>query len=512
MESRGRARRYAGALIVAGWAALSGTACFEKTLTDCPPSAPYRVGDTGCSPMAPTSPPVDGGTSQPDMKVAECMKSTDCLVEARPICDSTTLDCRACNPTSTPSECAARDSQRPLCAPKGNCVECLTSADCLEKNLACDPGNGTCVACKKNADCASGLCSADKCADPDGLIYVDKEGPDCVGGGAGQGTFKHPYCTLQAGLDRSAKDDGKVVIVFGRSSAYGETINIKPTSDPYKVKAIGVGQPTLSPTTAGPAITVSTTTQSVDLVLDGFVVKGAQDSGISCSSTAPDAGTTHLTLLRTTLRDNKRYGLAAQDCRIDLDQTTIANNQVGGLSLTDTDALISNTLVWQNGVATSGDTYGGINIATPTKGTTVLVNSSIVANKSNGASLASGLSCVSSTSVLNTVVFGNSGAASEINAEKCKPDHSAFVGAMTPMSGTDNVELTGCVANTVFKDVDMGNFTPVSGGTCSLVDRGAAMANLGGMPLMAPDHDLIGISRPQPVMGSFDIGAYELTP
>lgn len=484
--------------------ALTLAACFEKLTSHCPSNAPFQQANQ-CY-----STPPDGYVPPPDMMIA-CSVSSQCAVPSEPICDGATKLCRACQVVDggVASECAAKDASRPLCSPAGNCAECLTNSDCLAQQKTCDTAAGSCVPCSKNADCASGICGAGgACADPKTLVYVKKDGVSCPGG-TGQGTLEDPYCTVQTGLDQGALQ-GKKVVIF--SGTYTENINIKPTTAAYTVNAIGIGQPTISPSVAGPALSLSNMGQPINLSLDGITLQNAMgDSGINCTSTASATNMTRVTILRSTLRNNAKYGIASQDCEVNMDQTTIAMNQVGGMSLTDSDVNIKNMLVVQNGTAASGSTYGGINIATPNKGAATIVNSTVVDNvASGGVSLASGISCVGTTSVLNTVIQGNSGTTNEINASACKPQNSAFVGAAAPMTGSNNVELTACATNSIFVDPAKGNFTPVAGGVCSIVDKGAPSATFGVTMVTAPDHDLNGRSRPQPANGMFDIGAYEL--
>jgi hypothetical protein len=476
-------------------AALMLAACFEKIVDRCPDSSPYRVADQ-CY------------VTQPDgFVMVPCTKSSECSLAWEPICDTSTQQCRACQPTGgTSSECTAKDVSRPLCSSTGSCVECITNLDCLQAQKTCNIETGSCVRCTINTDCASGVCDAGGvCADPRDIVYVKRNGPSCPG----QGTLDSPYCTVQTGLDQGALSGRRVVIFSG---TYQENISIKPTTSAYTVNAIGLGQPTISPSSAGPAILLSNMGPAITVSLDGVIVQNAMgDSGINCTSTAASTDATRITVVRSTLRNNAKYGLVSQDCQVNLDQTRIELNQVGGLSLTDSDVSATNLLVRQNGVAPTGSTYGGINVATPNKGAAQIVDSTVVNNVANGGvSLASGVSCVSSTSILNTVVQGNTGTANEINAVACKPQNSAFVGAAAPMTGANNVELATCTANSIFQNPTAGDFTPISGGACTLVDKGAASATFGPTTVVAPDHDLNGRSRPQPANGMFDIGAIEL--
>jgi hypothetical protein len=456
----------------------------------------------------------DGGLP-PDLSMLPpqaCTQSSQCTNTSQPICDTTTDLCRPCETVDAgvSSECTAKDSSRPLCNSSGQCAECLNNRDCIKQQHTCDAVAGSCVPCVKNADCASGICGAGGlCADPSTLIYVNRNGVSCPGG-TGQGTLDDPYCAVQAGLDASAAVAGaKKVVVF--SATYNENITVKPTTAAYTVSAVGIGSPVISPTSAGPAVLLSNMGQPINISLDGFVVQNANgDSGINCSSSASMTSATRVTVLRSTLQSNAQYGLIAQKCMLSLDQVIVSQNQVGGISLTNSDMTITNTLVEHNGIGSSGATYGGISISTPSNGAGSVINCTIVDNVVSGGVLPySGLACSNTTNVLNTVVQGNTGGTSEINAVACKPANSAFVGAAGLNTGTNNVELVTCAANSIFQAPATNDFRPVRGGSCTIVDKGAASATINTTMVTAPDHDLVGTPRPQPSGGMFDIGAYE---
>lgn len=484
---------------------MFAAACFERLYTvPCPATAPYQV-DGQCFNTQP-----DGYVPPPDMTTISCVQSSQCPIASEPICDSSTKTCRACHVVDggASSECAAKDASRPLCSRTGNCADCLTNSDCIMQQKTCNTTAGSCVPCSQNTDCASGICGAGgACANPNTIVYVSKSGISCPGG-TGQGTLDDPYCTVQTGLDQGALQ-GKKVVIF--SGTYAENVSIKPTVSSYTVNAIGIGQPTISPSAAGPAIALSNMGQPINVSLDGLIIQNATgDSGINCTSTAASTAMTRVTVLRSILRNNAKYGLASQDCQVNVDQTRVEQNQVAGMSVTDSDVTATNLLVLHNGMG-AGSTYGGINVATPNKGAAAIVNCTVVDNvASGGVSFASGISCVTLTSVLNTVVQGNTGTTNEINASTCKPDHSAFVGGAAAINGTNNVELLTCAQNSIFQNPSGGNFMPVAGGACTLVDKGAASAMFGATTVTAPDHDFNGRSRPQPPGGMFDIGAYEL--
>ncbi|MDB4968917.1 MAG: hypothetical protein JWN44_4606 [Myxococcales bacterium] len=450
-----------------------------------------------------------GGDMNPgDLPPIACSMSSMCPRTSEPICDLTINVCRGCsNPDAgISSECTARDANRPLCAGSGACVQCVANRDCIKDAKTCDTAAGSCVPCTKNSDCASGICGAGGvCADPAMIVYVNKSGVSCPGG-TGQGSLDDPYCTIQAGFNQGALQ-GKRVVVF--SGVYPENVSIQTSTTSYTVNAIGVGQPTLSPSATGAGLKLANGGMMINVTLDGFVIQSAiGGSGVDCTGVAPNANT-RLSLLRSTLRNNAQYGIIASKCLVTIDQTTIAQNASGGVYASDADVTIQNTLVRQNGMAASGATYGGIFLTAPmSAGSATVVNTTVVNNKTSGGALAtSGISCGFSANILNSVVHSNTGSSMEMNATSCPPDHSAFVGAAVGGTGTNNIELATCTSGVVFVDANNNNYTPRSGaGACSLIDKGIGSHVFNTTTVTAPSYDLNGAPRSS---GTIDIGALE---
>jgi hypothetical protein len=62
----------------------------------------------------------------------------------------------------------------------------------------------------------------------------------------------------------------------------------------------------------------------------------------------------------------------------------------------------------------------------------------------------------------STLVFGNQGPATEINAS-CSPSYSAFLGATG--SNNEAIPVTGCALSDLLVDPTNGDFHPKKGGT-----------------------------------------------
>jgi hypothetical protein len=491
-------------------ASLLLAACFHSIYFDrraCNTSADCTDGKIGifCDRGSCVSTPPDGFDfdALPDLPPQACKQSSECAISIQPICELSNGLCRKCQAVDggTSSECMAKGADRPLCAASGACVECASKRDCVNAKKACDVGSGACVPCVTNGDCASGLCSTGSCADPAQLIYVQASGPNCPG--AGSGTFDDPFCTIQAGINQGATM-GKTVIVLG--GTYSENVTITPTAA-FSVRVVGVGQPSISPVAAGPAVRISNASHMVNVTLDGFIIQnatGAAGHGLDCGGSNADLQLTKLKVIRSTLRNNAQLGAKSSYCVLTLDQVVVGpDNKQGGISVADTDVTVMNAVVHRNGTGgVSGSAVGGMLMGSNATGK--VINAVFADNLMRmGALAASGLGCTAGAIVFNVALRSNSGGMLEIDSGTCAPDHSAFVGGA--VSGTNNRDLTSCPPESTFTNPAAADYRPLvsANATCTLIDVGIGTF----MSTAAPAYDLEDRMRPQ--HGVFDIGAFE---
>ena len=129
----------------------------------------------------------------------------------------------------------------------------------------------------------------------------------------------------------------------------------------------------------------------------------------------------------------------------------------------------------------------------------LIANATITGNtSSSAAAIGSGLGFVAAgTSVINTVIVGNTGGADEVDSSRGTFSSDAFVGA----TGTNENLPANCGPTHLFADPLNGDLHPKKGGVapCTLIDVGQTTG--------APTHDLDGVTRPQGAAD--DIGAYE---
>jgi hypothetical protein len=465
--------------------------------------------------------PADMSTTPPDLTPPPpCTSDATCPATA-PICDTTSKLCRGCGDSDggISNEClqTSGGANNDRCAPTGACVACVHNADCVGTNQTCD-SHFTCGPCTDSSQCATGVCdkSTGACGATKDYIFVNQAGMSCSSGGTGAGSYIDPYCKIQAGLDAMAKNTSGIVGVVVYAGTYGESLANPSALTSYTVKAIGVGQPVIQPTSGGGLALTGT---SFNVSLDGFTVQNATGgatgtNGISCSGSATNSMTV-LNLYRSRIQGNSKYGIASTACQLNIDQSIIESNTQGGIVATDSTVTIRNSLVDLNGVAATMTTgaVGGIKLQTSSASSTAtIVGCTVYGNVVITDPLSPGISCQSSLSVNNvfdTVVFGNkitggTTTVSEISTS-CNPDTSAFVVPPATTEGVNTVDLTGCSAAQLFVDTTMKNFEPKPGTTCTLVDKGAATN--GNKTINASSYDLIGTARPQG--NADDIGAYE---
>lgn len=488
-----------------------------NTVTDCTDPA-FPICDTdhhACASSLPGASDMGGGDQA---MMVPCTTSTGCPA-AMPTCSPQGI-CVLCAAPGMSPDCATNHPTTPLCGTNGGCVECNDNANCDQKHMTCDQNTFMCVGCTANDQCTSGLCNtmSGLCVDKSMLLYVNNAtGAGCSDGGSG--SFAAPFCSVQRGLNAAAAG-GKQLVVFP-GNGYHEALQANSSlngNNDYVVSVVGDGNPTIQPVSTGPVLSVlGNSTKQVSVTFDGVTFDGAQltdgSDVIDCAGGGGNYGATIVNAYRSTIKSSSALGLSSTTkCTIALDSDLLRDNKGGAVKLDTTDFALTNLLILSNGSATMGATpgssFGGIYVSAAGEvGKMNIANVTVVGNKADNNATASAMQCpITAPKTINAVVFGNTGPAAEIQTAcvgtVATPtvSYSAYVGGSNTMN---NLDLTGCTAAMLFTSAGGGDYRPVKGGTkpCTLVDQGT---NVG-----APDHDYAGTSRPQPVGGTDDIGAYE---
>jgi len=458
----------------------------------------YRVGH---APPAGADMATGGDMNEPP----SCADSSACPVSA-PVCAEQA--CSACGTVGMSTECATHHAATPLCGPSGACVECFTKDQCDAKHQTCDLTTYSCAPCTAHDQCTSGYCNIATgiCADKSTQLYVNNAPTaGCTDGGAG--SFAVPFCTIGKAMNTSAVNGGKTVVVFG--GTYAETLQLSPAAignKDYTTTAVGIGKPIIQGAGAAPVLQVAGVSGIHTTVsLDGFVFDGAGITDgspvvdVTGQSTTAYAQTT-LTLSHAAIRSGPAVGLLADmRSRIIVDAIDVYGNKGGGVRVDSVDFAVTNTLIRSNGSTTSS--FAGFSLLGPGEaGKMTLANLTIVSNMTAPAStLSSGLGCLAPpSSVINTVIIGNSGGPGEVDPACGTPfTGDAFVGAP---AGNENLPAA-CMLTDLFANPGNADYHPKKGGAtpCTLVDEGTENG--------APDHDSDGNARP--AGGTVDVGAYE---
>jgi hypothetical protein len=352
-----------------------------------------------------------------------------------------------------------------------------------------------------------GICtSAGACATVGQVVFVDNRGSTksvCDGVHSSRnGTLGDPFCDISEALPSPSP----FVLVRGTSQAY-DVLNI-PNSASLTLTIVGPGLNAATPATITPSSNnvpaVSVTSDSVHaltITLDGLIVAnaGGTGNGIQCTGTVTTS-LTKLTVVRTIIEGNAQVGLTATNCQVIVDETIVgpvgagSTNSGGGISLASCLYTLTNTVIHHNGSAAATK---ALLLSGPGNASNQIINLTIADNISNGT--AAGLYCTETTNptVFNIALNGNTTA----DVTGCTLSTSAYKGG----TGT-NQDTTACASGDLFLAPASYNYTPKipPGGSCTV-----ALAN-SGSKTGAPDHDILGSPRPQPIGSNPDVGAYEV--
>ena len=270
----------------------------------------------------------------------------------------------------------------------------------------------------------------------------------------------HSECVSSGVCDRAAAHGNGLGLCLGTSSVDWVVANgdigavVANTSKPVvavpagtytaaitigkTVKLIGTGtssNPTkIDPSADGPAITVQAGTT---VGLQGLTVQGATGTatgiGVNCAGAV--ANTATLTVVESTINDNKATGVNATYCDVTLRRNQIQNNQGGGADLNKGTFIVVNNLVTNNGTkGTGGTSLGGFNI---NAAASLTFTSNTVADNEALTGTAAGVICTSSSySLQNSIIWGNIGDSSQVLT--CTFTYSDVEGST---GGTGNVDV-----------------------------------------------------------------------
>ena len=239
------------------------------------------------------------------------------------------------------------------------CVDCRDAHDCAG-GLACTPAHA-CAPCNLDADCdatTAGLCVDGVCPTESQLTWVDCD-PACQGG---DGTRSQPLCSLQPVI---AESQGTPYVALVQRSCYTQLTD----SNARKVDLLGRGS-TLAVTAATSGVSVMG--DGTDLGLHDLTIVGL-DPG-SQNGVLVTAGAT-LRLGHVIVHDMPRSDSAGAEAtmvssRLEVRRSLIYGNAGWGIEIADSQYVIENTFVLQNGQtsATPPNGTGGIRFSGAAQG------------------------------------------------------------------------------------------------------------------------------------------------
>lgn len=299
--------------------------------------------------------------------------------------------------------------------PSGRCVQCTASTDCSQMAPMCGSDN-ICFACKVNSDCESSqVClPGGACASATDVAYMRADVTDDVYNCAL--IAPTPCCTqmapcrsLQTALTARRP---YIKIAPGVFHADGTSINNSTVSN--KITILGDAGAILTIANQGPVLTIQ---GSVDVEIHNLEFMGANGSGASAgdgiSILGDSTGGPTLSLVRIKIDNNGNYGINATAGIISVTQSTIFDNDKGGIfvSSSATSANISNCFVYGNGkdIANTNSSIGGL-LLQPTMTSHFKFNTVVDNNSTASFLMAGGVSCNKTASTVSAdynILVGN---------------------------------------------------------------------------------------------------------
>ncbi len=468
--------------------ALAVVACKKNNSEYCDATTPCS-GGRACDTLAHQCSSSHGHGTVGDMGsgVFSCSQCTG----ATPLCTPAQTSCAACTTSSTPNAaCAAVTPAAPLCLTSGSgagaCVACLGNADCATNPAAaiCDATAHDCRPCQADAECASGVCDLvessvthGRCVDASQVVYVDGSTTN-PGNGL---TAAMPLAAILDGIDTASNAPRPYVHIA--PGTYAEVLSIVGRSvflvaDP--------GTVIIKPNGSHDGFDVS---GNSTLGMRGLVVS-APGIGISCQG----AGATSIVnAYSTQFLSNGNDGIDSNSCTLTLDGCWINGNVGVGVRVAGSFTII-NTIISHN-------SQGGFSQSSA--GSVMTFANNTVAD--NNAGIYAGMYCVAMGSfpIINSIVYDNKAAAGNIS------DFDASCGNYINLA-TDDPAVADIAT------VDLRNQSPGFAATVTVpptadyyeLAAGSVCLDQGTMS-GAPDHDYLGLPRPDARTKKWDLGAFE---
>jgi hypothetical protein len=391
----------------------------------------------------------------------DCESSEDCTLASEPICDGTSLYCRACLVGAAgDSDCTARDENLPRCTADGTCVQCVENGDCSGFFPHCDTSSYTCRACEEHSECDSEICerATGACIPLGDIIYVATNGVDSAGCGAQAAACQ----TIDGAQGAIPKITASRRWIRVRTGTFAESVTVTTAIDVAIIGA-GAGATVIDPPASNvPGVLVD---NGADVTLESLTVSGATGTSSAADGVRCDGGSS-CTLRRVTIQSNADQGIENQgnalieDSQvldnagngvlaisggaaevIEIKGTLIKGNDIAGVVITQHNFRLTNNIIVENGNTTNGD--GGVWFVGDPPGTTKVLEFNTIANNLRaGSATVSGIRCSLASATIvtsNNIVWGNTADEVEVGSG-CTYSYSDLEGG--GVTGTGNINST----------------------------------------------------------------------
>jgi hypothetical protein len=370
-----------------------------------------------------------------DLTVVDLTPPPMCTVSATcpdnlPVCDSTSMMCRACSGAGEDAICAQRSAATPHCKVAGTnagvCVACNVNADCPMATPTCNP-DGTCRTCAGDSDCDSQICifGDGTCVPASDVYYVDSSNDPgqntCADGTANgkDGSLTHPYCQITTALAAIGVVLRHYVRVAGSDNPYNEFEIANSTNG--TLTFLGPGRNATKKATIQAAqdaigIHIDPPSGTATVALVGLTVLGNNNANVlTCGDSV---GTVDLTIVDSSFSTSNKTAVSLSNCNARIVESVMSNAAQFGLVINGTATYsVQNCAIVGNGTGVAFGTANGsfsFNTITNNKGTigvtcnapAVIADSIVFNNKVAGGAAGNTQFNGSSTCVLSNVVLG----------------------------------------------------------------------------------------------------------
>jgi hypothetical protein len=297
-----------------------------------------------------------GPLCAPAGNCVQCLQNADCRDATKPICVA-----NKCVPCGTDAQCLMKSAAAPACdQTSGSCFECTADSFCSGVRPICNLAAHVCARCARDSECVAklgdnpGVCMSHqdgRCATDAETVYVANR-PPCAVAPAMGGTSALPYCSPQDGIG-AARGVKRMVLLRGTMPFV-----------PFNVALVDPGE--ISVISTDGAIIDHGAFIGIHLTRGQLYVRGVTVVGGAGAGMVADGGAASVLRLNRCKILGSAGGLAINGAGYEIVNTVIANN--------------NEALVPPSGPTT----YGGVYLRSVAGAPTIFRYNTIVGNQNIG--------------------------------------------------------------------------------------------------------------------------------